>query len=224
MKLNFHLLHLLHWYCLVIVYINVLYASQWTFLFWGGGCVWYMVVALAYHPHEEKPYLNSSFQFTASFELHGESQGISPPSNGHHGCTPQMLNAAAGTSHLLPYQSTLFMQVLLCFLKIQQIRTCAAHFLWSIPPKLLCLTFMNPSVITNTLLLAELDHFSSSWQPFWKLRQQSCFTIWAARTISCLVCVWTRIELLINVGSLLFVRDSFMGESWWNQHVGSRWT
>lgn len=34
-------------------------------------------------------FLNSYFQFIASFELHGKSQGIALPSNGHAGCTLQ---------------------------------------------------------------------------------------------------------------------------------------
>lgn len=110
-----------------------------------------------------KPHLNSSFQFIASFELHSESQGISPPSNGHHGSTLQILTQPLGRLICFHISLPVYAGASLLPQKAADQDLCS-YFLWSIPPKLLCLTFMNPSMITNTLLLAELDQFSSSWQ------------------------------------------------------------
>lgn len=133
--------------------------------------LWYMCVTLAYHPHEEKRqlFLNSSFQFIPAFALHGKSQGISLPSNGHNGCTLQIFTQPLGCLIWFHISFPVCAGGSLVPQKVGDQAVYSYFFVHSV--QILCLTFINPSMITNMSLLAELEHilkiFSSSWQHSW---------------------------------------------------------
>lgn len=147
----------------------ILYDSRWIFLFLGG-CVWYMCVTLAYHPHEEKRQLFWTLPFNSSPLLHSMvSPRAYPTFKRTWWLHAANFHTAAGTSHLVPYQFPSLCRWSLFPQKAGDQAVYSYFFVHSV--QMLCLTFINLSMITNMFLLAELEHilkiFSSSWQHSW---------------------------------------------------------
>lgn len=134
-----------------------------------------------------KPYLNSSFQFIASFWTAWWVPGHLTTFKRAPWLHAANSHTAAGTSHLLPYQSPCLCRCFSASSKGSRSGPVQLFFMVH-SSQIAVFNFYEPVHDHKHTFIGGVGPIFQFVTTFWKLQQQSCFTIWAARTISCLMC------------------------------------
>lgn len=96
-------------------------------------------------------------------------------------------HTAAGTSHLLPYQSPCLGRCFSASSKGSRSGPVQLFFMVH-SSQIAVFNFYEPVHDRKHTFIGGVGPIFQFVTIFWKPQQQSCFTIWAARTISCLMC------------------------------------